>query len=321
MNRFLGFIAWSSSPLSSVRGLVTGGGKKGGRRLRRYVKWTVGAVVVVAGGNYLWKKVSHRPYVLPDGEKRKRVVILGSGWGALSCLNHLKPGQFEVTVVSPRNYFLFTPLLPSVTVGTVECRSIVEPIRKLIYKHHKDNPVTFLEAECTSIDPVKKHVQCEDRSEVVGEVSKWDLPYDVLVIAVGATTNTMGVPGVEKYCHNLKDISDAQKIRNILIDLVETASIPGQTEAERKRLLHFVVVGGGPTGVEFAAEVQDFLREDVSKIYPAVKDDVSVTVVQSRDHILNTYDQTISEYTEKQFKSDNIHLITNARLVSLEPLT
>ena len=311
MNRI---VAAARSSLSYLgRGLATGGGAKKRGKLRTRVKWVVGAVVVVAGGHYLWKKATHRPYVVPEGEKRKKVVILGSGWGALSCLNHLTPGQFEVTVVSPRNYFLFTPLLPSVTVGTVESRSIVEPVRKLIYKHHRDMPITFLEAECTAINASKKHVLCEDRSEVVGEVSKWDLPYDILVVAVGATTNTMGVPGVQNYCHYLKEISDAQKIRNVLIDLVETASIPGQTQAERKRLLNFVVVGGGPTGVEFAAEVQDFLREDIGKIYPTVKEDVQVTLVQSRDHILNTYDQTISEYTETQFHTDNIHLITNAR--------
>ena len=269
--------------------------------------------MVITGGTYLWRKVWDRPYTLPEGKKRKKVVVLGSGWGALSVLNHLTPGQFEVTIVSPRNYFLFTPLLPSVTVGTVDPRSIVEPIRKLIYKHYKDTPITFLEAECTAINHHLKQIVCEDRSEIVGEVSTCNLPYDILVIAVGSATNTMGMPGVEKYCHFLKEIPDARSIRNTLVDLVETASIPEQTEAERKRLLHFVVVGGGPTGVEFAAELQDFLKEDVSKIYPNVGEDVSVTLVQSRDHILNTYDQTISQYTENQFKSDSIKVISNAR--------
>ena len=271
--------------------------------------------MVVSGGVVLWRHL--KPvYTVPEGEKRKRVVILGSGWGATSVLHHLTPGQFDVTVVSPRNYFLFTPLLPSVTVGTVESRSIVEPIRKLIRKHHKDNPVTFLEAECVGIDHTHKNIQCEDRSGIVGEVSKWDVPYDILVVAVGASTDTFGTPGVREHCHFLKEIPDAQSIRNDIIDLVETASIPGQSQAEQERLLHFIVVGGGPTGVEFAAEVQDFLREDVSKIYPGIKDRVKVTLVQSRDHILNTYDQTISEYTEQQFQSDKINLVTNARWVT-----
>lgn len=261
----------------------------------------------------LWRRIFQSQYSLPEGQERKKVVILGSGWGAISILQNLTPGQFDVTVVSPRNYFLFTPLLPSVTVGTVESRSIVEPVRKLIRKHYKNAPVTFLEAECVGIDHTHRHVKCEDRSAIVGEVSKWDLPYDILVMAVGAGNNTWGTPGVTEHCHFLKEVSDAQSIRNDIIDLVETASIPGQSLAEQERLLHFVVVGGGPTGVEFAAEVQDFLREDVSKIYPGIKEKVKVTLVQSRDHILNTYDQTISEYTEKQFSSDNINVITNSR--------
>lgn len=309
---------------SSGRGLATAvsrqGRKTGKEKVRRLLKWSLGTLVVVAGGTYLWKKILAEAYILPEGKTRKKVVILGSGWGALSVLNHLTPGRFEVAVVSPRNYFLFTPLLPSVTVGTVESRSIVEPIRKLIYKRHKDMPITFLEAECTAIDPIQKQVKCEDRSEIVGEVCKWDLPYDILIVAVGATTNNMGTPGVEKHSHFLKEISDAQGIRNVLIDLVETASIPGQTEAERKRLLHFVVVGGGPTGVEFAAELQDFLQDDVGQIYPGVKENACVTLVQSTDHILNTYDQTISQYTEKQFQSENINLVTNARYCKITSL-
>lgn len=244
---------------------------------------------------------------------KKKLIILGSGWGALSVINHLEPGQFDVTVVSPRNYFLFSPLLPSVTVGTVESRSIVEPIRKLIRKHHDNNSVTFLEAECVDIEPEKKQIWCEDRSGVVGAVSKVGLDYDLLVVAVGATNNTFNTPGVEQHCHFLKEINDAQSIRNIIIDLVETASIPGQTEEERKRLLHFVVVGGGPTGVEFAAEVRDFLSEDVAKIYPGIEGDTRVTLVQSQDHVLNTYDQQISNYTEESFKLHGINLITNSR--------
>ena len=109
-------------------------------------------------------------------------------------------------------------------------------------------------------------------------ITTWNLfyqiDYDVLIIAVGATTNTFNTPGVEENCFFLKQIEDAQNIRNVIIDLVETASIPGQPDEEIERLLHIVVVGGGPTGVEFAAEVKDFVREDVAKIYPRIKNHV-----------------------------------------------
>ena len=94
----------------------------------------------------------------PPGGKKK-LVILGSGWGALSVIRHLEPGAYDVHVVSPRNYFLFTPLLPSVTVGTVEARSIAAPIRKFITRLH-GRLARFYEAECLSVDGKRKVNDC-----------------------------------------------------------------------------------------------------------------------------------------------------------------
>ena len=310
--RFFGRPLYSSKAVLSRCAANQAKGKRPSR-LWRAVKWTVTAGLLYTGSYHTVKYIKKRNR--PTFENKKKVVILGTGWGALSVINHLEPDQFDITIVSPRNYYLFTPLLPSVTVGTVESRSIVEPIRKLIRKHHKGTDTTFLEAECVDVDPDNKQISCEDKSGIVGAVSNFKLDYDILVVAVGATTNTFNTPGVAEHCHFLKEISDAQNIRNVIIDLVETASIPGQEVYERQRLLHFVVVGGGPTGVEFAAEVRDFLREDVEKIYPGIEDDVMVTLVQSQDHILNMYDQHISCYTEERFKMDGINLVTNARCV------
>lgn len=85
----------------------------------------------------------------------------------------------------------------------------------------------------------------------------------------------------------MQEVEDAQRIRRTVIDCFEKAVLPGLTEEERKTNLHFVIVGGGPTGVEFAAELHDFVHEDLVKIYPLVKDLVSISVIQSSDHILN----------------------------------
>lgn len=283
------------------------------KRQKRRWRWKIlGTVGVFCGGYYGWKYI--KEYTKPTFEgPKKRLIILGSGWGAMSVLKHLDPGQFEVVIVSPRNYFMFTPLLPSVTVGTVEARSIVEPVRKILAKQYAKHPVNFLEAECMSVNPEKKTIHCKDCSGVVGAVESFDLDYDLLVMAVGATTNTFRTPGVEEHAHFLKEIPDARRIRDILIDNVETASIPGQPVEERKRLLHIVVVGGGPTGVEFAAEAADFLREDVSRIYPNVIEDCKVTLIHSRRSVLNTYDKTISDYTQSTMKSDKVNLVTNSR--------
>ena len=180
-------------------------------------------------------------------------------------------------------------------------------------KHHSDTDVEFLEAECIDLLPKEKTIVCKDKSYIVGEVSEFKLDYDILIVAVGAANNTFNTPGVDENCFFLKDIRDAYTIRNVIVDLVETAYIPGQPRDERRRLLHFVVVGGGPSGVEFAAELHDFLEEDVSKIYPKIKDELLITMIQSQDHILNTYDKQISDYAETMFKHDKINLLMNAR--------
>ena len=93
-------------------------------------------------------------------EPKKKLVILGSGWGAVSLIKSLTPGKYDVSVVSPHNYFLFTPLLPSVTVGTVEGRSVTEPIRKILFRRHVD--ATFYEAACTRVNAEDCTVECTD---------------------------------------------------------------------------------------------------------------------------------------------------------------
>lgn len=114
------------------------------------------------------------------------------------------------------------------------------------------------------------------------------MDYDILVIAVGAKPNTFNTPGVEEHAHFLKEADDALTIRKSVISCFERASLPNITEEERKKILHFVVVGGGPTGVEFSAELHDFLIEDVAKIYPKVKEFTRITLLEAGDHILNT---------------------------------
>ena len=100
-------------------------------------------------------------------------------------------------------------------------------------------------------------------------------------------------------CHFLKDIHDARAIRNTVIRNLENACLPTTTDEERRRLLSFVVCGGGPTGVEFAAELYDMLNEDLVHVFPKIlRCEISVHLVQSRGHILNTYDEALSKFAE-----------------------
>ena len=109
---------------------------------------------------------------------------------------------------------------------------------------------------------------CLDNSEIKGDSAQATLEYDYLVIGTGATNQTFGIKGVEEHACFLKEVWDAQKIRTKVMDCIETAAFPGQAEEEIERLLHMVVVGGGPTGIEYAAELHDFLKEDLASWYP-----------------------------------------------------
>ncbi|PAN22710.1 hypothetical protein PAHAL_4G039500 [Panicum hallii] len=245
---------------------------------------------------------------------KKKVLVLGTGWAGTSFLKNLDCSRYEVKVISPRNYFAFTPLLPSVTCGTVEPRSIIEPIRRMFEKKSKD--VTFCEAECFKIDASKKTVHC--RSAVGTNLDgngDFMLDYDYLVVALGANVNTFNTPGVLEHCHFLKEVEDAQKIRRSVIDCFEKASLPNISEEEKRKALHFVVIGGGPTGVEFAAELHDFLVEDLVKLYPAIQELVKITIIQSGEHILNMFDERIAAFAEEKFQRDGIEVATGFRVV------
>ena len=251
---------------------------------------------------------------MKDQKHKPKLVILGTGWGSVPLLKALDPGDYHVTVISPSNHFLFTPMLPSATVGTLEFRSLVEPVRKIIKKVRGH----FLKAYAVDVDFSEKLVEIA-ATETGGKEQRMYVPYDKLVIGVGSVTNPHGVKGLEN-CHTLKDISDARSIRNKVISNLETACLPSTSDEERRRLLSFVVSGGGPTGVEFAAELYDMLNEDLIKFYPRIlRNEISVHVIQSRGHILNTYDEALSKYAEERFAHDGVDIVTNARVKEVQP--
>ncbi|MGH2576106.1 MAG: FAD-dependent oxidoreductase [Ignavibacteria bacterium] len=237
---------------------------------------------------------------------KKNIVVLGSGFAAFSCLKKLDKNYYNVNIVSPRNHFLFTPLLASTTVGTIEFRSIIEPIRNL--KHFN-----FYQAYCLSIDTGNKKVKCEDIHTQI----KFELSYDILVIAVGETTNTYDIEGVNEYAYFLREVADARRIRINVIDCFENASLPGLSIEEKKRFLRFVVCGGGPTGVEFAAELYDFIEQDVKKKYHELAYSIEVILIEALDKLLSSFDRKLSEYTMKIFKRQNIIVKTESNIIKI----
>ncbi|KAH6849835.1 hypothetical protein B0I37DRAFT_403777 [Chaetomium sp. MPI-CAGE-AT-0009] len=284
--------------------------KKSRFRVLRWT-WRLGYLSAIAGIGYIGYGVYEdrhpEPQVEPDPSK-KTLVILGTGWGSVSLLKRLDTENYNVIVISPRNYFLFTPLLPSCTTGTIEHRSIMEPIRTIL--RQKKASVRFYEAEASSIDPDRKVVRIFDNSEIRGDITETEVPYDMLVIGVGAENATFGIPGVRDHSCFLKEIGDAQRIRKRIMDCVETAAFKDQSPEEINRLLHMVVVGGGPTGVEFAGELQDFFEEDIKKLVPEISDRFRVTLIEALPNVLPMFSKQLIDYTESTFKEEKIDIHT-----------
>ncbi|KAL9017562.1 MAG: hypothetical protein Q9185_005127 [Variospora sp. 1 TL-2023] len=283
------------------------------RRGRGFFRWTwrltylsaIGGVGYLAYTIYLLRSPNEQ--YNPDPAK-KTLVILGTGWGSVSLLKKLDTENYNVIVISPRNFFLFTPLLPSCTTGTIEHRSIMEPIRNIL--RHKKATVKYYEADATKIDYERKVVHINDDSEIKGDTSSTEVPFDMLVVGVGAENATFGIPGVREHSCFLKEVGDAQQIRKRIMDCVETASFKDQSDEERKRLLHMVVVGGGPTGVEFAGELQDFFQEDLKKWVPDITNDFHVTLVEALPNVLPMFSKQLIDYTESTFKEESISIRT-----------
>ena len=195
----------------------------------------------------------------------------------------------------------------------------MEPVRSIL--RHKKATVKYYEADATKIDHEKKVVYINDDSDIKGDMSSTEVPFDMLVVGVGAENATFGIEGVRDHSCFLKEVGDAQKIRKRIMDCVESASFKDQSPEERKRLLHMVVVGGGPTGVEFAGELQDFFEQDLRKWVPEITDNFHVTLVEAMDKVLPMFSKQLIDYTEKTFKEESISIRTNTMVKKVNDRT
>lgn len=229
-------------------------------------------------------------------DKREQIVILGTGWGAAALLKGMDASKFDVTVISPRNFFLFTPMLAGASVGTVEYRSITEPVREINLK------VNYLEATATYIDPDTNTVECEsvmcDGNSCT--IEDFSIQYDRLVVAVGAQTNTFGIPGVREHCCFLKQVEDARRIRTAIVNCFERANLPYLTDEQRVNILTFAVIGAGPTGIEFASELRDFVEQDGPKYYPKLLKHVRIKVIEASSSVLAPFDKSLQDAAVEQ---------------------
>ncbi len=244
----------------------------------------------------------------PTAPDPPRLVVLGCGFGGYSLLHDLRRECWDATLISPRNYFLFTPLLPSAATGTVEFRSILEPARRRL------RGVRVVEGFAETVDWQERRVSC--LGAVSGE--RFSVPYDHLVIAVGAAIADYGLPGVAEHAVKLASVEGARAVRRGILEQFARAEIPGLTEEQIRQRLTFVVCGGGPTGVEAAAEIHDLIEEELSESYPELAPFSRVVLVEALGRLLTSFDEALAAYTLAHFGRSGIEVRTSAKVQAVE---
>ncbi|KEG10973.1 putative NADH dehydrogenase [Trypanosoma grayi] len=245
---------------------------------------------------------------------RPNVVVVGTGWAGAYFTKHVDPNLANIQVLSLRNHHVFTPLLPQTTTGTLEFRAVCEPISR-IQPALAHLPNRFYRCLVHSVDFEEKEVNCVgvgvvDASSNV-PVQNFKVKYDKLVLAHGARPNTFNVPGVLDNAFFLREVNEARGIRKRLVQNIMAADLPTTSLEEAKRLLHTVVVGGGPIGIEFAATLADFLRQDVSKVNHSLLPYCKVTVLEAGE-VLGTFDLRVREWGMRRLDTLGVRIVKGA---------
>lgn len=241
-------------------------------------------------------------FINENSNRLPKVIVLGNGWGSTAFLYRINTDKYNVTLISPRDHMLYTPLLASSAVGTLESRDIVYPIRPLATKKN----IKFYQSTAIGLDHENKMVIAKPCHEDVLNTANNDtinIPYDYLIVGIGAEPATFGIPGVNENVFFLKEAIDGYRIRTRLHDLFEAASLPirqdpnksiveqqQEYEKERQRQLTLIIVGGGPTGVEFAGELADYVN-DMKKLYPNLSHLVKLKLIASSDSIISNFEK------------------------------
>ena len=234
---------------------------------------------------------------------RPNIVILGGGFGGLQAAQHLSKTPANVTVIDRSNHHLFQPLLYQVATATLSPGEISAPIRHVLRRQqHTD---VFM-AEVTGVDTEQQRVLIQDQSQ-----HRHEIPYDYLIVATGAHENYFGHDEWRAFAPGLKTIEDARVIRQKMLLAFEQAEL--EQDPERiQALLTFVIIGGGPTGVELAGDLAEVahrvLKNEFRHINPAM---TRIILVEAMPHILGTFPPKLAEKAYQKLKKLGVEVLTN----------
>ncbi len=240
-------------------------------------------------------------------EKLPHVVIVGAGFGGLMAAQKLARAPVRITLIDRHNYHLFQPLLYQVAIAGLVPSQIAYPLRT-IFRRQKN--LTFQMGSVTAIDFEARFVKLD------GSI----IAYDYLVLAAGGQTNFFGLPAIEREGYQLKDIDSAVATRNHLLDMFEQASREVDA-AKRRELLTFVVVGGGPTGVETAGALAELIGHVMTKDYPNMDlKEVRVLLLEAGDHLMGNYPPELRKATFDLLSAKHVEIRLSTKLVDYNGL-
>ena len=241
-----------------------------------------------------------------EAEERPRVVIIGAGFGGLWAARTLADLPFDVLLVDRNNYHTFHALLYQVAAAELEPEGIAFPVRTITRSMPN---VNFAMHDVQEIDFDARVVKAEEHV----------IPYDILVLAMGSTTNFFGVSGAAEHAFPLKSLEHAIALRNQILYCFELAAHEPDAE-KRERLLTFIIVGGGPTGVEFAGALSELIHGPLRKDYPTLDfQEVRVVLLEGLDSLLPGLPESLRDYTLSRMHQMGVEVHLQAMVVQVTP--
>lgn len=236
---------------------------------------------------------------------KKKLVIIGGGFAGLNTAQGLKDEELDITLIDKNNHHLFQPLLYQVATAALAPNNISAPIREVL-KNNKNTKVMF--SEVISIDKNEQYVELKEGDKI---------PFDYLVLAVGAKHSYFGNDQWEQYAPGLKTLSDALRIREKMLLSFEKAEKAKISENIGKYLT-FVIIGGGPTGVEMAGAIAETAHKTIASDFRTINTkNTKVILVEGQNRLLTTFSETLSQYTKEKLEEMGVTVLTNTSVTNI----
>ncbi|HRQ36364.1 MAG TPA: NAD(P)/FAD-dependent oxidoreductase [Chloroflexota bacterium] len=239
----------------------------------------------------------------PNEQNRPHVVIIGAGFGGIWAAKELADQPVRVTLLDKNNYHTFLPLLYQVAAAEIEPEQIGYPVRGILRRLPN---VTFTLAEVTAVNPTAQTVT----------TTRSELAYDYLILATGSITQFFGTPGAAAHAFSLKTMEEGVRLRNHILTCFERAV--HATVDERRQLLTFVVVGGGPTGVEYAGALSELVYGPLRRDFPELDmAEVSIVLLEAAGRVLGGMSESLSDYAARSLQKMKVAVQLEKRVTAV----